>query len=52
MPRPPRTLILNYLLKHHDLSTDAAMKEADEIVTILEEAGHVQQRETAGAAHG
>lgn len=52
MARPPRTLVLNYLLKHHDLTTDAAMKEADEIVTILEKAGHVQQQETAGAAHG
>lgn len=53
MPRPPRTLVLNYLLKKALVATtDEAMHVSDEIVTLLEEAGHLQSTATRTASGG
>jgi hypothetical protein len=51
MPRPPSTLVLNYLLRQNpELSTQEAMTRSDEIVTLLEEAGHLQSTATRTAS--
>lgn len=53
MSRPPRTLVLNYLLKMHLVATtEEAMHVSNEIVTILEEAGHLQPSGRAARGGG